>query len=63
MSRLLKSWAMPPVSCPIASIFCDWSRASRVFSSFSCAFFRSVMSRVILAKPIQRPVFVADRRR
>ena len=22
---------MPPVSWPIASIFCDWSKASRVF--------------------------------
>ena len=28
VSRLLKSWAMPPVSCPIASIFCDWRSVS-----------------------------------
>ena len=29
VSRLLKSWAMPPASWPMASIFCDWrSRAS-----------------------------------
>ena len=27
-SRLLKSWATPPVSCPIASIFCGLSNAS-----------------------------------
>ena len=26
VSRLLKSWAMPPVSRPIASIFCAWNR-------------------------------------
>src|SRR5512144_1920093 len=28
VKRLLKSWAMPPVSWPTASIFCDWRRAS-----------------------------------
>jgi hypothetical protein len=38
VSMLLKSWAMPPVSCPIASIFCAW----RSWLS-SCT--RSVMSR------------------
>ena len=33
VSRLLKSCAMPPVSWPIASIFCDWNSASRACSS------------------------------
>ena len=28
VSRLLKSWAMPPVSWPIACIFCDWRNCS-----------------------------------
>ena len=28
VSRLLKSWAMPPASCPTASIFCDWRSCS-----------------------------------
>src|SRR3989442_8412772 len=32
--RLLKSWAMPPASCPIASIFWDWRNcASRLLRS------------------------------
>ena len=35
--RLLKSWAIPPVSCPTASIFCAWR-------SCSSAFFRSAIS-------------------
>ena len=26
VSRLLKSWAMPPVSCPTASIFWAWQQ-------------------------------------
>ena len=30
VSRLLKSCAMPPVSWPTASIFCDWRSASSV---------------------------------
>jgi len=34
VSRLLKSWAMPPASCPTASIFCDWRSCS---SSWRCA--------------------------
>ena len=38
VSRLLKSCAMPPVSWPIASIFCDWR-------SISSARRRSAMSR------------------
>ena len=38
VSRLLKSWAMPPASCPMACIFCDWR-------SCSSSRFRSVMSR------------------
>ena len=33
ISRLLKSWATPPVSWPMASIFCDWNSASRACSS------------------------------
>jgi len=38
VSTLLKSCAMPPVSCPMASIFCDWRICS------SAAIF-AVMSR------------------
>ncbi len=53
--RLLKSWATPPVSCPTASIFWDWNSASRASSSSRCEFLRSVMSWVILAKPISSP--------
>src|SRR5882672_3429825 len=30
VSRLLKSWAMPPASRPIASIFCDCRSCSSV---------------------------------
>ena len=48
VSRLLKSCAMPPVSWPIASIFCAWRSRSSLAR-------RSVMSRVILAKPIRLP--------
>ncbi len=48
VSRLLKSCATPPVSCPTASSFCDW-RARSSASRFS------VRSRVILAKPSSRP--------
>ena len=54
-SRLLKSCATPPVSLPMASIFCDWKKASCVLSSASCASRRSVRSRVILVKPISSP--------
>ncbi|MNV07651.1 hypothetical protein D3C71_980940 [compost metagenome] len=32
VSMLLKSWAMPPVNWPIASIFCDWRRAASLAS-------------------------------
>ena len=46
-SRLLKSWAMPPVSWPTASIFCDWRSASSVRRSVSAASFSSVMSRAV----------------
>ena len=55
VSRLLKSCATPPVSLPMASIFCDWKSASRACSSFLWASRRSVMSRVILAKPRTLP--------
>ena len=54
-SRLLKSWAMPPVSWPIDSIFCAWNSAACAFSSASAACFFSVRSRVILAKPSSSP--------
>ena len=53
--RLLKSWATPPVSSPSACSFCDWNRAARASSSSSLALRRSVMSRVILAKPSSGP--------
>jgi hypothetical protein len=39
----------------MASIFCEWKSASRASSSFSAACRRSVISRVILAKPINAP--------
>ena len=57
VSRLLKSCATPPVSWPIASIFCAWSRAARGASlqRLLRASRRSVTSRVILAKPISVP--------
>jgi hypothetical protein len=32
VSRLLKSWAMPPVRRPTASIFCAWRSASSALS-------------------------------
>ena len=54
VSRLLKSWATPPVSWPMPSIFCAWrarSSAARL----------SVRSRVILAKPSKLPYVVLDR--
>ena len=56
ISKLLKSWAMPPVSWPIASSFCAWNSCSRASSSARWVALRSVTSRVILAKPITRPV-------
>ncbi len=56
VSRLLKSWAIPPLSWPMACIFCAWNSASRVCSSTCCAWVTSVMSRVILAKPSNVPV-------
>ena len=33
VSRLLKSWAMPPASLPMASIFCDCRRSASVRAS------------------------------
>jgi hypothetical protein len=35
VSRLLKSWAMPPVSWPTASIFCAWRSASSALSALA----------------------------
>ena len=52
ISKLLKSCATPPVSCPSASSFCDSASWRCIFSMFCWASRRSVMSRVILAKPI-----------
>ena len=46
--RLLKSWATPPVSCPMPSIFCACVRRS-------AAARRSVKSRVTLANPTISP--------
>ena len=46
VSRLLKSCAMPPVSWPTASIFCDWRSASWAWRQLRLlAAFSSVMSR------------------
>ena len=53
--RLLKSCATPPVSWPSASSFCDSANCSCICSSLSWASRRSVMSRVILAKPTSLP--------
>ena len=44
LSRLLKSWATPPASWPMASIFCDWRSWPSSFSSAAAARLRSVMS-------------------
>ena len=55
ISRLLKSCATPPVSWPSASIFCACASCACASSSVSWASRRSVMSRVILAKPIRSP--------
>ena len=60
VSRLLKSCATPPVSWPMPSIFCACASCSCARCSAICASRRSVMSRVILAKPISSPVLVAD---
>ena len=49
VSRLLKSWAIPPVSWPIASIFWDWR-------SCSSRARRSVMSSAIVSKHSIRPL-------
>ena len=57
ISRLLKSCAMPPVSWPIASIFCAWASCSRVCSSAISACLRSVTSRAI---PCIRTAFPAS---
>ena len=43
--RLLKSWAMPPASLPIASIFCAMASCSRAFEQLLPAPRRSVASR------------------
>ena len=45
--RLLKSWATPPVSWPIASIFCDW----RSSCSIRCRLVRSRMNPVNMRRP------------
>ncbi len=55
VSRLLKSWATPPVRCPRDSIFWAWNSSWRARSSSRSASIRWVMSRVTLAKPISRP--------
>ena len=47
---------MPELRPPSASIFCACNREARPFSRTSCAFRRSVMSRVTLARPISLPV-------
>ncbi|MNY12005.1 hypothetical protein D3C86_1450640 [compost metagenome] len=52
---LLKSWAMPPVSWPSASSFCAWNSWARTLSSSMAASCLSVMSRVILARPMTSP--------
>ena len=56
IKRLLKSCATPPVSWPSASIFWAWARCAWASCRASWASRRSVMSRVILAKPTRRPV-------
>ena len=56
VSRLLKSCAMPPVSRPTASIFCDWRSASSVASR------RAISSRSIRFAAASRRVRRSARR-
>ena len=65
VSRLLKSWAMPPVSWPTASIFCDWrsvsSASRRSFASASsrstkCCVERTISAASPIAEARQRPI-------
>src|SRR5574341_215077 len=48
VSRLLKSWAMPPASRPTASIFCDCRSCSSCSRTASSARVRSVMSSPVI---------------
>ena len=61
ISRLLKSCAMPPVSCPMASIFCDWSSASRACSRAFCVSLALGDVARDLGEADERAGFVADR--
>ena len=45
VSMLLKSCAIPPVSWPIASIFCEWRSASSAWRNASSASRSAVTSR------------------
>ena len=47
VSRLLKSCAMPPVSWPIASIFCACASCALSRSFSRCARLRSAMSKML----------------
>ena len=47
VSRLLKSWAMPPVSWPTASIFCDWRSASSACSRSAIAAATRCLQRLV----------------
>ena len=48
VNRLLKSWAMPPASCPTACIFCDWA-------NWTSSAFCSVVSSRWQTKPAGLP--------
>ncbi len=65
VSRLLKSWAMPPVSWPTTSSFCDWRSVSSVsrrsFASASsrptkCCVERTISAASPIAEARQRPI-------
>ena len=59
--RLLKSWAMPPVSSPRACSFCDWNERGSRFLEF---FLRLLPLRDVssdLCETDMLPVFVEDR--
>ncbi|KAG1231823.1 hypothetical protein G6F68_019171 [Rhizopus microsporus] len=51
ISRLLKSWASPPASCPTASIFWLWRKVSSACSRAS-AWARSALTREVVSMTV-----------
>ena len=60
VSMLLKSWAMPPARCPMASIFWAWRSCSSLSLSAASALLRSVMSSAARTMPTGKILFLAD---